>query len=184
VKEIFFLLILLLTMIFLMLIGCGGSAYYSKGEDVTIVGRVICSGPDPFSRRVMVLDTTGTIWIIQDGTIEGELFNLSGLVVGVTGAISSSSDNRLSLKAKSYRLLRTDRLIPVMGILKGKGDCLILENRVTRNRYVLVGRMSRLLKEFNDRKVWVCGELKKASSERKLHSPPDTVLVEEFGIVW
>ena len=183
-KEILFLLILLVAIIFLMLSGCSGGSYYGRGGNVTIVGRVICSGPDPFSRRVMVLDTTGTIWIIQDGAIEGELSNLSGLVVGVTGTITSTGDNRLSLKAESYRLLGTDQFIPFIGILKEKDNCLILENRVTRSRYVLMGRMARLLREFNGRKVWVRGELKKASPEANLHSSLDTVFVEEFGVVW
>jgi len=184
VKEIIFMLVLFLTMIILMVIGCGGSAYYNGGRDVTIVGRVICSGPDPFSRRVMVLDTTGTIWIIQNGSIEGELFNLSGLMVSVSGIISSTGDNRLSLKAESYRLLRTDKFVPFIGILKEKGNCLILENRANRSRYVLVGRMSRLLREFDGRKLWVRGELKGASTEGKPYSSPDTVLVKEFGIIW
>ena len=174
----------LIMIIFFISSGCGGGAFYSREGSVTIVGRVISSGPDPFSRRVMVLDTTGTIWVIQDGDIESELFNLSGLVVAVTGLTSSTGDNRLSLKAESYRLLRPGRFTPIVGILKVKGEFPMLEDRANGTHYVLLGRIAGLLREFAGRKVWVCGNLKKALHEHMLDAEVDTILVEEFGVVW
>lgn len=145
--------------VLLFIISCASAPPDAEVESTySFEGEIAIIGGHPFDRRIVLADSAGKFWNLSNPQLLGELINLAGHRVRVTGSFENASDGGMRLFVDRYELLPVDGKVPVIGILALEGQDLVLIDRDTHERFVLTGPLREALSHFQGFKVWVYGD--------------------------
>lgn len=149
------------ALIFIILIfySCHESRFVKTGSsDITVVGKVLFSGTDPFSRTVFISDTAGTNWIVENQDAAYELYRLAGSSVRAIGTLAGGKGPGLHISVEGYELMPVNGCLPVAGVINEVSGLLVLEESGSGKRIVLAGCLVPALRNFVGHRVWLCGD--------------------------
>ncbi len=165
----------------LFVVSCASAPPAAEVESVySLEGELAVIGEHPFDRRIVLADSAGKFWNLNNPELHGELVNLAGHRIRVTGTYEDAVDGSSGLHVDSYNLLPVEGKTPIVGILVDEGTRLILVEGNTRERYLITGPLSGALLHFQGFKVWAYGDEK-----RGLESAGNAriLVVQGYGIL-